>query len=199
MKRNRKTANVFSTLIVLAAVGSSWIVYTYLPVSPERWTLAMACPMIGVTAAWAFHAVVTRLPDKRWVRLAIISSFALLAMDPLLSVAFQRITYSRFGFTVYGAMPVPLLDLTINQHGILWFRPKTHQITRDELDAIAVPGVEIVIVGNGWDSIAQLTDEAKLLSAKIDLRVMPTPAAFALYNKLKAQGRKVVLLAHSTC
>lgn len=100
--------------------------------------------------------------------------------------------YDHLGFTVYGAIPVPVLDITINRHGILWFRQKTHQITREELDALVKPGVEIVVVGIGWDSIAQLTDDAKLISTTIDLRVLPTPAAFALYNKLKAEGRKVV-------
>jgi hypothetical protein len=29
--------------------------------------------------------------------------------------------------------------------------------------------------------------------------VLATPDAFALYNKLKAEGRAVALLAHSTC
>ncbi len=120
-------------------------------------------------------------------------------MVPIFSVVAQRITYTRFGFTVYGGIPIPLMDITVDQNGFLWFRSKTHKITREELDALVAPGVEIVIVGIGWDSIAQLTDDAKLISTKIDLRVLPTPAAFALYNKLKAEGRKVVLLAHSTC
>ena len=114
------------------------------------------------------------------------------------SVVAQRITYARFGFTVYGAIPIPLLDITVDQHGFLWFRTKTHQITREELDAIVAPGVEIVVVGIGWDSIAQLTDEAKQISTIVDLRVLPTPQAFALFNELKARGRNVVLLAHST-
>jgi len=96
-------------------------------------------------------------------------------------------------------MPIPLLDISVNQHGFLWFRTKTHQITREELDPLVAPGVEIVVVGIGWDSIAQLTEDAKKISTTIDLQVLPTPEAFALYNELKAQGRNVVLLAQSTC
>ena len=159
----------------------------------------MSCLTIGLITAAVLFAIVTVLPDKKWVRITIISVFGLLSSAPLLSVVAQRITYSQFGFTVYGAIPVPVLDITINRHGILWFRQKTHQITREELDALVSPGVEIVVVGIGWDSFAKLTDDAKLISTTIDLRVLPTPAAFALYNKLKAEGRKVVLLAHSTC
>ena len=199
MKRNRKTATVLSSMLAGAACVASWIYYTFLPISPERLTLTMGCFTIGLIAAAMLFVIVTMLPDKKWVRITIISVFGLLSAAPLLSVLAQRITYSRFGFTVYGVIPVPVLDITIDRHGILWFRPKTHQITRKELDALVATDVEIVIVGIGWDSIAQLTDDAKLISTKIDLRVLPTPEAFALYNELEARGRNVVLLAHSTC
>jgi hypothetical protein len=199
MKRNRKTANVLSAILAFATCAASWIVYTFLPISAERLTLTIGCLAIGIIATAMLYVIVRLLPDKRLVRIAIISIFGLLASVPLLSTVVQRITYSRFGFTIYGAIPVPVLDITVNRHGILWFRPKTHQITRQELDELVSPDVEIVVVGIGWDSIAQLTDDAKLISTTIDLRVLPTPAAFALYNRLKAEGRKVVLLAHSTC
>ena len=199
MKRNLKTANVLSAVLVVAACFAAWIVFTFLPGSRERLPLTAICLGIGNIIAGLVFAIITRLPDKTWVRITICSLFGLLCTVPIFSVVAQRITYSRFGFTVYGAMPIPLLDITVNQHGFLWFRMKTHQITREELDALLAPGVEIVVVGIGWDSIAQLTEDAKKISTTIDLRVLPTPAAFALYNELKAQGRNVVLLAHSTC
>jgi hypothetical protein len=159
----------------------------------------MGCLVVGIICSSVLYAVVTNLPDKRWVRVTALALFALFAFVPLASAAVPRITYARFGFTVYGATPIPVLDITVNRHGVLWFRPKTHQITRDELDALITPGVDVVVVGIGWDSIARLTDDAKLLGDSIELRVLATPEAFVLYNKLKAEGRGVVLLAHSTC
>jgi len=199
MKRNLKTANVLSALLVCAACFAAWIVFAFLPSSRERLPLTIICLGIGSIIAWVVFAVITRLPDNRWVRITIFLVFGVLSTIPIFSIVAQRITYSRFGFTLYGAMPIPLLDITVNQYGFLWFRTKTHQITREELDALVAPGVEIVIVGIGWDSIAQLTEDAKKISTMIDLRVLPTPQAFALYNELKSQGRNVVLLAHSTC
>lgn len=199
MKRNYKTANAISVILAVATCFASWIFYTYLPLSQERLTLTIGCLTIGIIAAAVLHYVITILPDRSWIRISVISICGLFASISLLSLMAQRITYSRFGFTVYGAIPIPVLDVTVNRHGVLWFRPKTHEITRQELDALLGPDVEVVIVGIGWDSIAQLTDDAKRLSETIDLRVLPTPAAFALYNELKAQGRNVVLLAHSTC
>ena len=199
MKRNLKTAKVLSAVLLVDACFAAWIVFTFLPGSRERLPVTAICLGIGNIIAGLVFAIITRLPDKSWIRITIFSLFGLLSTVPIFSVVAQRITYARFGFTVYGAMPIPLLDITVNQHGFLWFRAKTHQITREELDALVAPGVEIVVVGIGWDSIVQLTEDAKKISTTVDLRVLPTPEAFALYNELKAQGRNVVLLAHSTC
>lgn len=199
MGRNRKTGVVISAIVLLASCAIAWVFYTFLPESPERLPMVMVILAIGIIAVFASYAMVTALPDNRWVRLAILALFGSFPLAVFYSAAFPRITYSRFGLTVYGAIPVPILDITVNRHGNLWFRAKSHRITRDEIESIISPGVEIVIVGIGWDSIAQLTDDAKLISSSIDLRVLPTPEAFAMYNRLIAEGRSVVLLAHSTC
>ncbi len=199
MIHNRKTATVLAAMVATMAIAASWIVFTFLPISPERLTFTFACVLVGIVCSSALYFVVAKLPDKHWVRLTASSLLVLCASIPIISAVVPRITYSRFGFTVYGATPVPFLDITINRHGLLWFRPKTHQITREELETLISPDVEIVVMGIGWDSIAQLTDDAKLLGESLDLRVMPTPDAYALYNKLKTEGRIVVLLAHSTC
>lgn len=199
MKRNRKTATVLSTMILLLALGASWIAFTFLPYSAERLSITSSCLGLGLILAFASYAAMTRLPNKRWVRASVACLFVLVALAPAASAVVPRITYSRFGLTVYGATPIPALDITVDQHGLLWFRPKTHEITRAELDELVAPGVDVVVVGIGWHSIARLTDEAKRLGESVDLRVLPTPDAFALYNALKAAGRNVVLLAHSTC
>lgn len=199
MKRNLKTASVLSAMFVCAACFAAWVGYTFLPDSKERLPVTAICLGMGNIIAGTVYAIITRLPDRRWVRITILLLFGLLSAVPIFSVCMQRVTYSRFGLTVYGAMPIPMLDITVNQHGFLWFRTKTHQITREELEEVLAPGVEIVVVGIGWDSIAQLTEDAKRISTTVDLRVLPTPEAFALYNELKAKGRCVVLIAHSTC
>lgn len=199
MDLNRKIANVLCLFWMLTACFAAWIFYRYLPLSTERWPLTLGCLTIGVLSAAALNWIVMQLPNKIGVRWVSTFFFVAIVLIPMLSTARPRITYSRFGLTVYGVIPVPVLDVTVNQYGILWFRPKTHQITRAELDAIISPSVEIIIVGIGWDSIAQLTDEAKLVAKTMDLRVLPTGDAFALFNELKAQGRRVALIAHSTC
>ena len=199
MKRNRKTGEILSAIVLLVSIAVSWIVFTYLPFSPERFGLAAGCLVGGIVICALLYAVVTTLPDRRSWRAAAIALFVLAALLPLGSAFAQRITYSRFGFTAYGVTPIPVLDITVNRNGILWFRPKSHSVTRAELDALLAEDIDVIIVGVGWDSVAQLTDEAMKLADEVDLRVLPTPDAFTLYNTLKAEGRTVVLLAHSTC
>ena len=199
MKRNRKTATVLAAMTILIAAVMSWMVFAFLPVSPERVTLTAGCLVGGIISSLVLYVVVTRLPDKLGFRVVAVSLFVVLVSMPRTSALIPRITFARFGFTVFGATPIPVLDITVNQHGVLWFRPKTHRITRAELESLVTPEVDVIVVGIGWDSVAQLTDDAKLLSDSIDLRVLPTPEAFAVYNTLKAEGRTVVLLAHSTC
>ena len=110
-----------------------------------------------------------------------------------------RISYSRFGLTVYGLVPIPTLDITVNQRGVLWFRPKTHLILREEIVSLLEPDTEVVVIGIGWDRIARVEADALPVASKVELRVLSTHEAFHLFNSLKAQGRRVVLIAHSTC
>ena len=51
MKRNHRTAEVLSIILVLATCIATWIVYTYLPISPERLTLTMGCVTVGIITA----------------------------------------------------------------------------------------------------------------------------------------------------
>ena len=190
---------MLSGLGILATAVTTWIVFTYLPVSAERFSLAIECIGCGVVVSAFVYFVVTVLPDHRLSRSIAIALFLFVGSTPILSAISPRITYARFGFTVYGATPIPILDITINRNGLLWFRPKTHLISKEELERLITDEVEVVVVGIGWDNIALLSDDAKALGAKIDLRVMSTPDAFELYNQLRGAGRIVVLLAHSTC
>lgn len=199
MKHNRKTAATLSGIGVLATAAASWVFFTYLPVSTERLSLTIGCIVCGVIISAIIYLFVTILPNHRMSRSMSIALFFLVVAAPFFSAIFPRITHARFGFTVFGAIPIPFLDITVNRNGLLWFRPKTHLITKEEIESIITKDVEVVIVGIGWESVAKLSDDAKALGEKIDLRVMSTPEAFALYNKLKGEGRVVVLLAHSTC
>lgn len=199
MQRNRNSATILSAVTFTASSVAAFALYAFLPFSRERYPVTGAVITCGLLASLLVFAVVRRLPDRRLARFVATSLVLTLALAPLVSALRPRITYARFGFTVFGITPIPALDLTIDRNGLLWFRHKSHQITRAEIEALVSDDVEIVIVGIGWQSVAALTEDAKQLADSVDMRVLPTPDAFALYNDLIASGHRVVLLAHSTC
>ena len=175
------------------------VCYLYLPLHSERYALVLGLIVGGVAVGFGMHAAIRRLPDRNWIRAIILGIVATILFSPMVSLAMHRVTYARFGLTVFGVLPIPFLDVTVSESGVLWFREKTHQITATEIDRLISKDVEIVIIGNGWHSIAQLDDGVIESHPGIEFHVLPTPDAIALYNSLVAQGRVVVLLAHSTC
>ena len=111
---------------------------------------------------------------------------------------FHRITFARFGCTLYGLIPIPTLDITVGPNGGLGFRKKTHLLTMDEVKPVLKPGVELLIIGIGWEEQMKVEPAVRELPG-IDIQILPTPDAFALYNRSIRDGKKVALIAHSTC
>ncbi len=109
-----------------------------------------------------------------------------------------RVITSRFGLTVYGIIPVPLLDVTVGPHGGLWFRDKSHFISVDEFKSLWTPDVEVVVIGIGWESLVKVDPAIEEMEG-VEIHILPTPKAFDLFNRYVLEGRKVVLIAHSTC
>ena len=111
----------------------------------------------------------------------------------------KQVTWSRFGFTVYGVVPIPFLDINVNQQGSLWFRAKTHTITVDEIQALVSSETTVIVIAQGWDSVAQLEDSVYFEFPNLEIHELSTPEAFEKYNELTKQGVKVVLIGHTTC
>ena len=109
-----------------------------------------------------------------------------------------KVTYARFGLTVYGVIPISSLDVTVGPGSLLWFRDKSHFISVDEVEPLLSPETDVLLIGTGWHGAARV-DPAVQELAGIELRVLQTPAAFELFNELVSSGRRVALIAHSTC
>jgi hypothetical protein len=108
------------------------------------------------------------------------------------------IRYSRFGLTVVGAVPIPLIDFTIGPGGVPGYRTKSHRITRAELETLVAPGLEHLIIADGWHRAARVDSDARSFPG-VTVEILATPDAFARYNALRKQGKRVALLAHTTC
>lgn len=199
-RRNQRTAMTLAGFVFLVSATIAYTCLVSLAPSTHRNGCVMICLIGGLAFSAIVFVVISKLPDRQSYRIAAVILLVIVFIGlPGWSCYAKRITYARFGFSVYGAIPIPALDFAIDRYGVLRPRFKSHRIERGEIERLLTADVEIVVVGVGWDSIARLTKEAAALANKIDLRVHPTPQAFEIYNELRSSGRRVVLLAHTTC
>jgi hypothetical protein len=200
----RKTNRVAAILAGLVPAALSFvaagIACAYLTeYGAVRFVLAAAVAAAGLGLGVAAFFVVSRACRTRRRALLILALVALLLLVPLASTVYPgRVTYARFGLTVYGLIPVPNFDITVGPGGGLWFRDKSHLVSYDEVRRLVSPGVEALIIGIGWDSAVRVDPAIRAIDG-LEVQILPTPEAFELFNRYRALGRKVVLLAHSTC
>jgi len=77
----------------------------------------------------------------------------------------------------------------------------THLIGDWEVKLLLKDKPETIIVGKGQSGVLKVTNEIKqnILKEGIDLKILLTPNAVKEYNKLRASGKKVNALIHTTC
>jgi hypothetical protein len=199
MGLSRMAGGLVSACLLGVALLISWVVWAYLTESGSwRQLTSVSVAVLGSVAAALVYRFLSRRSGRGALAIVMLLLAALSAV-PLVSMYYPgQVTYSRFGLTVYGVIPVPFLDVTVGPCGGLWFRDKTHLVTIDEVERLLSPEVEAVIIGIGWHSAVQIDPAVRELVGPVVLSA-PTPEAFRLFNQYKSQGRVVVLIAHSTC
>ncbi|MFA5070683.1 MAG: Mth938-like domain-containing protein [Patescibacteria group bacterium] len=82
-----------------------------------------------------------------------------------------------------------------------WKRVSGHAVYEDDVRQVIGEQPEIIIIGNGADSIMQVGQEVHDFFAdkKIPLIVKDSAAACEEYNRLKKEGKRVAALIHLTC
>ena len=82
-----------------------------------------------------------------------------------------------------------------------WKRVEGHAVYEDDVRLVLGEAPETVIIGNGIDSIMQVSQEVHDFFAekKVPLIVKDSAAACEEYNRLKKEGKNVVALIHLTC
>jgi hypothetical protein len=200
MKLQKITGLIVSIIILSVSALAAGIVWTYLTeYGQRRIAVAAAIALVGIIVAVLVYLLVARFCKGTGRSLAILSLLAALLLVPALSMIVPgKVTYSSFGLTVYGAIPVPTLDITVGSHGGLWFRDKSHYISIEEVEPLLSPDVEALVIGTGWHGAVQVDPAVQGIEG-IEVHILPTPAAFDLFNEYVSRGRTVVLIAHSTC
>lgn len=199
MRRFKFAGIVLGALLASVSLLIAGVVWAYLTeYGPRRIVVAAVVAGAGLLAGLLGYLLVSR--SCRTGRcLALVALVVVLLLAPLGSMVYPRkVTYARFGLTVYGLIPVPVLDVTVGPHGGLRFRDKSHyNIALEELNRLLTPEVEVVVIGIGWDSAARVGPAIAALEGP-EVHILPPPEAFARYNQAISVGRVAVLIAHST-
>lgn len=198
MKRNQKTAFVFSAVLLLIAVAYAVLYFLFIPDDPKMFINIIFILIIGLLVTVVTNWLVRKMPDSVVTKLLVFGVIALLVASPFISASMKQITWSRFGFTVYGVVPIPLLDITVDQEGSLWFRTKKDTITVADVRALVNSETTVIVVAQGWDSVAQVDGSIYMKYMNIKIHELSTPEAFEKYNELTRQGVKVVLVGHTS-
>ena len=192
--RTLTSVTVLSVSMMLA--GLLWMNLT--KYGQKRQALVAFVAVSGICLAVIVYLLVSKYCKSRKCAIIIMSVLLVLLLVPPLSMLYPgKITYSRLGLTVYGIIPVPILDVTIGPHGGLWFRNKSHCMPVQEVQAFLSPDVEVIVIGTGWKSEA-VPDAAIRNIPGREVHILPTPDAFKMFNKCVSEGKRVILIAHST-
>ena len=199
MRLKRATAAIAGLVVLTCGLLAAGLVWLYLTEYGQRRVgVAVAIAVFGAVAAVAIALLVIKLCRRPRCTALVLAAVVIIALTPAVSAANGRITYSRFGLSVYGLIPVPTLDITIGPRGGLWFRDKSHNISLDEVQSLLALDVEVLVIGTGWHEGASVDPAIEELSG-IEVHILPTPEAFSTFNELVTLGRCVALLAHTTC
>ncbi|MFA7329682.1 MAG: VanZ family protein [Candidatus Delongbacteria bacterium] len=109
---------------------------------------------------------------------------------------------------VYSGLPLPAFDVLIRPDGGFRLVDKKHAFgTRDQQTLLRLPA-DILLIGSGFTGQGGLGFPEGLpvqflpgleLERAVQLIVLPTPQACAVFNRLKDEGRRVTFVVHVSC
>jgi hypothetical protein len=199
MKLNSVVRTLASVIVLSVSMTLAGLLWTNLTkYGLKRQVLAAFAAVLGICLAVAVYLLVSKYcKSRKWAIIIISVLLLLLVASPLSMLYPGKITYSCSGLTVYGIIPVPILDVIIGPNGWLRFRDKSHCIPVQEVQALLSPDVEVIVIGIGWNSEAVADAAIRDIPGR-EVHILPTPDAFKMFNKCVSEGKKVILIAHST-
>lgn len=115
-----------------------------------------------------------------------------------------RFGFCRFGPTVYSGIPFPAVDVVVHANGLPGIRgSKAHWVSVEEFDRLIGPRADawpdVVVIGTGYEGRVQVEGGILIRGAGPGVELLPTPQAVWRYNELRAAGKRVAAIIHSTC
>ena len=115
MQWNRIAGILVSLVSLVLSLMAAGILCAYLTEYGEkRIILAAFIAAFGVGVGVVAYLFVSRHCKSSRSAMIVIAILVVLLLSPLASMTYPgRVIYSRFGLTVYGIIPVPVLDITV--------------------------------------------------------------------------------------
>jgi hypothetical protein len=196
-----------SVWVLLAALGFLFLIISSL-LTDDHYLASIA---IITLASWAVVFAVLHLSQFRW------PGRALLALGVIAAVALgasylrhrnDGIGRHQYGLTVCRGIPVPFFDVMIFPDG--HFRPvdKKHYFNPRDRIFIDKRRADIVLIGSGYRGLGGMgfphqKGSRFVFNAQtergVQVIIEPSNEACEHYNRLKEQGKRVLLILHSTC
>jgi hypothetical protein len=204
--RDYRSAALPQLVLTLAAAGLLLVVGSLLTDSRSLpWVLLCWSGGLGL-GMLAIHAW-----GRRPWRMALLGLLLLGAAAQSYGLVTQsrgRIAACGFGWVVYSGIPIPGFDVLIRPSGVFRLVDKKHHFNaRDQQTLLRMPG-DILLIGSGMQGRGglgfpeafpvQFLPDPELQRA-VQVIVLPTREACAVYNRLREEGRRVTFVLHTTC
>jgi len=82
-----------------------------------------------------------------------------------------------------------------------WWRRKGHEVCAGDLQEVLAAAADVVVFGTGAHGLVKVLPEARdaLVATGAAVVEEPTESACETFNRLHAEGKKVVAALHLTC
>lgn len=148
---------------------------------------------VALAALGAFFLMRTKRP---WRAVAGVALCWLLTFGLGASMLTRQVTWTGSGLTVYGLMPIPVFDVVIEVDGRLRLRDKVGVGSSEIAELVHGEDVDVLVIGTGFKTRIGVDPVVRALAP--DVRVLRTSEAFEVYEHLRCQGLRVILVAHTT-
>ncbi len=196
-----------SLLVLLILLSFFGVVFSSLLSEKEYWDVVI----ILTAGTFVLTFFVIHLSQFRWPRYVLIGLAVIAIVAQAYSYFSHRgegITYNRYGLTVYEGIPVPFFDLLVFPDGS--FRPvdKKHYFNYRDRTFLLKQNADIILLGSGSEGMGghgfPLDAPNQFIYNWVTQKatqviILNTPEACRLFNRLKLEGKNVLLVLHNTC
>jgi hypothetical protein len=119
----------------------------------------------------------------------------------------DNIVYTRYGLTVYKGIPIPFFDIMVYPNGMFRLVDKKHYFNNRDRDFFLKMKSDIIIIssgvygkgGKGFPDDENAFVYNPSIKEGTQIIILRNDEAAETFNRLKSEGKKVLLIFHNTC